>query len=266
MMLQGRRAFITGSFQGIGLGIATALAAEGASIVLHGIADEKAMAKAEKIVLDSGAAKVESFTSDLRDPQQTSKLIAKILANGPVDILCNNAGIQRTGLIENLSRETWDDILAVNLTSYFDTMKLLLPQMRERGYGRVINTSSVHGLIASVEKAPYVAAKHGVVGLTKVAALEYAHVGNAETGGVTINAICPGWVETDLIEPQIQAKVDLYNGDRAAGIADLLSEKQPSKRMSRPSDIGAIALFLCSKNAHNITGASISVDGGWSAQ
>jgi 3-hydroxybutyrate dehydrogenase len=121
-------------------------------------------------------------------------------------------------------------------------------------------------LIASVEKAPYVAAKHGVVGLTKVAALEYANVGNAETGGVTINAICPGWVETDLIEPQIQAKVDLYNGDRAAGIADLLSEKQPSKRMSRPSDIGAIALFLCSKNAHNITGASISVDGGWSAQ
>ena len=129
------------------------------------------MAKAEKIVLDSGAAKVESFTSDLRDPQQTSTLIAKILANGPVDILCNNAGIQRTGLIENLSRETWDDILAVNLTSYFDTMKLLLPQMRERGYGRVINTSSVHGLIASVEKAPYVAAKHGVVGPTKVAAL-----------------------------------------------------------------------------------------------
>jgi len=245
MMLQGRRAFITGSFQGIGLGIATALAAEGASIVLHGIADEKAMTKAEKIV---------------------SSLIAKILASGPIDILCNNAGIQRTGLIENLSRDTWDDILAVNLTSYFDTMKLLLPQMKERGYGRVINTSSVHGLIASVEKAPYVAAKHGVVGLTKVAALEYAHVGNAETGGVTINAICPGWVETDLIEPQIQAKVDLQNGDRAAGIADLLSEKQPSKRMSKPSDIGAIALFLCSKNAHNITGASISVDGGWSAQ
>ena len=266
MMLQGKRAFITGSFQGIGLGIATALASEGASIVLHGIADKAAITKAEKIVLDSGAAKVESFTSDLRDPEQTSNLIAKILANGPVDILCNNAGIQRTGLIENLSRDTWDDILAVNLTSYFDTMKLLLPLMRESGFGRVINTSSVHGLIASVEKSPYVAAKHGVIGLTKVAALEYAHVGSAETGGVTVNAICPGWVETDLIEPQIQAKVDIHNGNRVDGIADLLSEKQPSKRMSRPSEIGAIALFLCSKTAHNITGASISVDGGWSAQ
>jgi 3-hydroxybutyrate dehydrogenase len=162
--------------------------------------------------------------------------------------------------------EKWNDIIAINLTSFFDTMRLLLPHMSERGYGRVINTASVHGLVASAAKAPYVSAKHGVIGLTKVAALEYAAVGSGETGGVTVNAICPGWVETALIEPQIQAKVDLHNGDRAAGIADLLSEKQPSRRMSTPEEIGAIAVFLCSRAAHNITGAAIPVDGGWTAQ
>ena len=266
MSLKGKRAFITGSFQGIGLGIATSLAAEGAAIVLHGLADEATIAAAEKAVLAAGAAKVESHVSDLRDAKATEELIAKILANGPVDILCNNAGIQYTATIAEMPREKWNDIVAINLTSFFDTMRLLLPQMKERGYGRVINTASVHGLVASAAKGPYVAAKHGVVGLTKVAALEYAAVGSRQTGGVTINAICPGWVETALIEPQIQAKVDLHNGDRAAGIADLLSEKQPSRRMSTPDEIGAIAVFLCSNAAHNITGVDIAVDGGWTAQ
>jgi 3-hydroxybutyrate dehydrogenase len=266
MSLQGKRAFITGSFQGIGLGIATALAAEGASIVLHGLADEATIAQAEKAVMAAGASKVESHVSDLRDSAATEALIVKILANGPVDILCNNAGIQHTATIEEMPREKWNDIIAINLTSFFDTMRLLLPQMKERGYGRVINTASVHGLVASMAKAPYVSAKHGVIGLTKVAALEYANVGNAQSGGVTVNAICPGWVETALIEPQIQAKVDAHNGDRAAGIADLLSEKQPSRRMSSPADIGAVAVFLSSQAAHNITGAAIPVDGGWTAQ
>ena len=266
MSLTGKRAFITGSFQGIGLGIATSLAAEGAAIVLHGLADEATIAAAEKAVLAAGAAKVESHVSDLRDAKATEELIAKILANGPVDILCNNAGIQYTATIAEMPREKWNDIVAINLTSFFDTMRLLLPHMKERGYGRVINTASVHGLVASAAKGPYVAAKHGIIGLTKVAALEYASVGSRETGGVTINAICPGWVETALIEPQIQAKVDLHNGDRAAGIADLLSEKQPSRRMSTPHEIGAIAVFLCSNSAHNITGIDIAVDGGWTAQ
>ena len=266
MSLKGKRAFVTGSFQGIGLGIATALAAEGASIVLHGLADESTIASAERSVMAAGAAKVESHVSDLRDAEATEALIAKILANGPVDILCNNAGIQHTATIEDMPREKWNDIIAINLTSFFDTMRLLLPHMKERGYGRVINTASVHGLVASMAKAPYVSAKHGVIGLTKVAALEYANVGNSETGGVTVNAICPGWVETALIEPQIQAKVDAHNGDRAAGIADLLSEKQPSRRMSSPADIGAVAVFLCSQAAHNITGTAIPVDGGWTAQ
>ena len=266
MSLNGKRAFVTGSFQGIGLGIATALAAEGASIVLHGLADESTIASAERAVMAAGAAKVESHVSDLRDVEATEALIAKILANGPVDILCNNAGIQHTATIEDMPREKWNDIIAINLTSFFDTMRLLLPHMKERGFGRVINTASVHGLVASMAKAPYVSAKHGVIGLTKVAALEYANVGNSETGGVTVNAICPGWVETALIEPQIQAKVDAHNGDRAAGIADLLSEKQPSRRMSSPADIGAVAVFLCSQAAHNITGTAIPVDGGWTAQ
>jgi len=264
--LAGKRAFITGSFQGIGLGIATSLASEGAAIVLHGLADAETIAKAESAVMAAGASKVESHVSDLRDSDATETLIAKILSGGAVDILVNNAGIQHTATIAEMPRSKWDDIIAINLSSFFDTMRLLLPEMAKRGSGRVINIASVHGLVASVAKAPYVAAKHGVVGLTKVAALEYATVGDRNSGGLTINAICPGWVETALIEPQIQARVDLHKGDRAAGIADLLSEKQPSQRMSTPSDIGALALWLCNSAAHNITGAAIPVDGGWTAQ
>jgi 3-hydroxybutyrate dehydrogenase len=264
--LAGKRAFITGSFQGIGLGIATSLASEGAAIVLHGLADAETIAKAESAVLAAGASKVESHVSDLRDSDATESLIAKILSGGAVDILVNNAGIQHTATIADMPRSKWNDIIAINLSSFFDTMRLLLPEMAKRGSGRVIIIASVHGLVASAAKAPYVAAKHGVVGLTKVAALEYANVGDRNSGGVTINAICPGWVETALIEPQIQARVDQHNGDRAAGIADLLSEKQPSQRMSSPSDIGALALWLCNPAAHNITGTAIPVDGGWTAQ
>jgi 3-hydroxybutyrate dehydrogenase len=264
--LAGKRAFITGSFQGIGLGIATSLASEGAAIILHGLADAETIAKAESAVMAAGASKVESHVSDLRDSDATEALVAKILSGGAVDILVNNAGIQHTATIAEMPRSKWNDIIAINLSSFFDTMRLLLPEMAKRGSGRVINIASVHGLVASAAKAPYVAAKHGVVGLTKVAALEYANVGDRNSGGVTINAICPGWVETALIEPQIQARVDQHNGDRAAGIADLLSEKQPSQRMSTPSDIGALALWLCNPAAHNITGAAIPVDGGWTAQ
>ena len=264
--LAGKRAFITGSFQGIGLGIATSLASEGAAIVLHGLADADTIAKAEAAVLAAGASKVESHVSDLRDSDATEALIAKILSGGAVDILVNNAGIQHTATIAEMPRSKWNDIIAINLSSFFDTMRLLLPEMGKRGSGRVINIASVHGLVASAAKAPYVAAKHGVVGLTKVAAMEYAKLGDSNSGGITINAICPGWVETALIEPQIQARVDSHNGDRAAGIADLLSEKQPSQRMSKPSDIGALALWLCNPAAHNITGTAIPVDGGWTAQ
>ena len=264
--LDGKRAFITGSFQGIGLGIAKSFASEGAEIILHGLASNEVIEGAKAEVFTAGASKVEAHVSDLRDVHATESLVAKLLDGGPIEILVNNAGIQHTATIADMPREKWNDIIAINLTSFFDTMRLILPTMAERGYGRVINIASVYGLVASAAKAPYVAAKHGVVGLTKVAALEYASVGDADRGGVTINAICPGWVETALIEPQIQARVDQHNGDRVAGIADLLSEKQPSQRMSSPANIGALALWLTDAAAHNINGASIPVDGGWTAQ
>ncbi len=264
--LKGRRALITGSYQGIGLGIAIALAQEGCDVVLHGLADQATIDSAVSAVQAAGAAKVETFVSDLRDCAATEDLIKTILSSGPIDILCNNAGIQFTAPTAQMPRSKWDDIVGINLSSVFDTMRLLLPQMAQRGYGRVINVASVHGLVASVAKAPYVAAKHGVIGMTRVVALEYAETGSRESGGVTINAICPGFVETALIESQIQERVAKFNGDRTAGIADLLSEKQPSKRMSTPEDIGQVALFLCSKAAHNITGAAIPVDGGWTSQ
>ena len=265
-MLHGRRALITGSFQGIGLGVARALAAEGASIVLHGLADAEQIQRAHGEVLAAGALSVEAFTSDLRDPHATAELIGTILADGPVDILVNNAGIQFTAPIGEMPRDRWDDVLAINLSAAFDTMRLLLPQMAERGYGRVVNIASVHGLVASVNKAPYVSAKFGLVGLTRVAALEYAAIGSAATGGVTVNAIAPGWVETPLIEPQIVARAASRGGDRAEGIADMLAEKQPSRRLSAPDEIGRVAAWLCDPRAHNITGTTIPVDGGWTAQ
>ena len=264
--LIGRRAFITGSFQGIGLGIARSLAREGAAIVLHGLADETTIKYAKNEMLTAGATSVETFVSDLRDVNSTFKMTQEILKQGPLDILCNNAGIQFTAPTSEMPREKWNDITAINLSSFFDTMQVFLPQMKERGYGRVINVASVHGLVASIAKAPYVAAKHGVIGLTKVAALEYANAGTRESGGVTVNAICPGWVETALIEPQIQTRSEKFGGDRVKGIADLLSEKQPSQRLASPDDIGALAVFLCSHAAHNITGAAIPVDGGWTSQ
>lgn len=266
MSLAGKRAFVTGSLQGIGLGIATELARQGAAVVLHGIASPEQIEAAKKQVSEAGAPYVEAHTSDLRDYSATEELVAGILSSGPVDILVNNAGIQFTGPIATMPREKWNDIIAVNLSSAFDTMRLLLPQMAERGYGRVINIASVHGLVASAEKSPYVAAKHGIVGLTKVAALEYAAQGDPSKGGVTVNAICPGWVETPLIEPQIQARADKFAGDRAKGVADLLSEKQPSLRMSSPADVGALATWLCDSRAHNINGAAIPIDGGWTSQ
>ena len=185
---------------------------------------------------------------------------------GPIDILVNNAGIQKTVPIGEATAEIWDAIIAVNLSGAFHTMRHALPGMGERGFGRVVNIASVHGLVASKDKAPYVASKFGLVGMSKVAALEYAACGNRETGGVTVNCICPGWTETAIIEPQVAARAAEHGGDRAAGIASLLAEKQPSQRTSDPSEIGALAAWLCHAQAHNITGASFPVDGGWTAQ
>lgn len=261
-----RTALVTGSIQGIGLEIAAALAAEGVRIGLHGLGGPDAVDAATRRLGVAGAPEVRFFDADLRNARAIEAMMDEAERWGPVDILVNNAGVQKTTPIAAATADLWDGVIAVNLSAAFHTMRRALPGMAERGYGRVVNIASVHGLVASKEKAPYVASKFGLVGLSRAAALEYAAAGSRETGGVTVNCICPGWTETSLIAPQIDARAALAGGDRTAGIADLLSEKQPSLRMSDPSEIGMLAAWLCDPRAHNITGAAIPIDGGWTAQ
>ena len=265
-MLAGKCAIVTGSVQGIGLEIARALAKEGAAIAVHGLADaDQARAACAELVA-AGAPDARYFGHDLSDPEASGALVRDALAWRDIDILVNNAGIQQTAPIKDMPLETFQRILTINLTAAFATMQAALPGMAARGYGRVINIASVHGLVASANKAPYVASKFGLVGMSRVAALEYAAAGSRESGGVTVNCICPGWTETAIIEPQILERAALHGGDRAAGVADLLSEKQPSRRTSVAAEIGALALWLCNPIAHNLTGVAIPVDGGWTAQ
>jgi 3-hydroxybutyrate dehydrogenase len=260
--LAGRNALVTGSTSGIGLAIAKALAAAGANVIVHGLGSQQEIADAKQQVRAVGDGDVRFVPGDLADPAQIAQLIEKA---GALDILVNNAGIQHTAALAEMAPAHWDRILAINLSAVFHAMRLVLPGMAARGFGRVINIASVHGLVASVQKAPYVAAKHGVLGLSKVAALEYAAVGDRDSGGVTINSICPGFVETALIEPQIAARAAQHGGAREAGIRDLLREKQPSLRMTLPEEIAALALWLCRREAHNLTGTALPVDGAWTA-
>ncbi len=264
--LQERRALVTGSVQGIGLAIAAELARQGATVVLHGLPDAQAQAIAQATLREAGQAQVEILAHDLSQPAQVEQMMQAVLGTGPLDILVNNAGIQYTAPLADMPRERWDAILAINLSAAFDTMRLALPGMVARGYGRIVNIASVHGLVASVHKAPYVAAKFGLVGLTRVAALEAAQAGNRSSGGVTANCICPGWTETAIIEPQIAMRAAQFGGDREAGIRDLLREKQPTGRTSTPQEIARTVVWLCDPAAHNLTGAAIPVDGGWTAQ
>ncbi|MCB1312022.1 MAG: 3-hydroxybutyrate dehydrogenase [Sedimentitalea sp.] len=264
--LTGKTALVTGSVQGIGLAIAEALAGAGARIAVHGIAGDAQIEEACERLKEAGAPQAEFFPGDLRNPERIDELMVAVAAWGGADILVNNAGIQHTAALAEMPRRAWNDILAINLSAAFHTMQAAMPEMARRGYGRVVNIASVHGLVASVQKAPYVAAKHGLIGLSRVAALEYAAKGERAKGGVTVNCICPGWTNTAIIEPQIAARMAAFDGDRDAAIADMLKEKQPSLRGSDPSEIGALALWLCSPVAHNVTGTAIPVDGGWTAQ
>jgi len=264
--LTGRTALVTGSDRGIGKAIALALAKAGARVAAHGLAsgDEARGLLAE--LEQAGSPAAAFFGGDLRHLPEIDTLITRVLEWGSVDILVNNAGIQHTDAIENIAVDVWNDIIAVNLSAAFHTMRHLLPQMAKAGYGRVINIASVHGLVGSVHKSPYVAAKFGLVGLSKVAALEYASAGSAATGGVTVNCICPGWVDTALVAPQIAERRSQLGVSTQEAIDAMLIEKQPSRRLSSPAEIARLALFLCAPEGHNITGTAIPIDGGWTAQ
>jgi len=264
--LEGRAAFVTGSVQGIGLAVAKSLASAGANVALHGLATPEQAEAAMAEVRAAGAPDVIFLDTDLSNAGAIDGMVKALRDWREIDILVNNAGIQKTTSLANATAEIWESVLAVNLSAPFHIMRHLMPSMAERGFGRVVNIASVHGLVASQNKAPYVSSKFGLVGLSRVAALEYASAGSRSTGGVTVNCICPGWTETAIIEPQIVARAAELGGDRDKGVASLLAEKQPSLRTSDPTEIGELCVWLCNKVAHNVTGTSIPVDGGWTAQ
>lgn len=264
--LSGRIGLVTGSVQGIGLAVARSLARAGMRIAVHGLATRTEGEATAAALVAEGAPDARFFDADMRDTAAIGAMMDAIEQWGPLDVLVNNAGIQKTAPLAEIERATWDAIIAVNLSGAFLTMQRALPGMAARGYGRVINIASVHGLVASKHKAPYCAAKFGLVGLSRVAALEYAGAGTRASGGVTVNCICPGWTETDIIAPQIADRAKTLGQDRVAAIASLLAEKQPSLRMSDPSEIGELAAWLCHPVTHNMTGLSIPVAGGSTAQ
>ena len=256
-MLARKTALVTGSTSGIGLGIAMALARQGANIVLNGFGEIEA-AKAEVKAL---GVEVEYHGADMSKPTEIEAMMAFAAQRfGQVDILVNNAGIQHVSRVESFPVERWDAIMAINLTSAFHTTRLALPAMQKGNWGRIINVASVHGLVASAEKSAYVAAKHGIVGLTKVTALENA------TTGITCNAICPGWVLTPLVQKQVDAKAAALGISNDEATRLLLGEKEPSMQFTTPEELGELAVFFCSPAANNVRGVAWNMDGGWAAQ
>lgn len=251
MFLTGKRALVTGSTSGIGLGIARALAAEGAQIVLSGLGDPAAIAALEE---ELGARHV---AGDLTRREGAEELMS---GAGPVDILVNNAGMQHVAPVDEFPPDLWDAIIALNLSSAFHTSRLAVPHMRTKGWGRVINIASAHSLVASPYKAAYVAAKHGIAGLTKTLALEVA------TDGITANCISPGYVWTALVENQIPDTMKTRGLTREQVMNDVLLAKQPTKKFVQVDEVAALALFLCRDEAQNINGANYSMDGGWTAE
>ncbi|MFY3545054.1 3-hydroxybutyrate dehydrogenase [Achromobacter xylosoxidans] len=260
-MLKGKVAVVTGSTSGIGLGIATALAAQGADIVLNGFGDAAEIEKVRAGLAAQHGVKVLYDGADLSKGDAVRGLVDNAVRQmGRIDILANNAGIQHTALIEDFPTEKWDAILALNLSAVFHGTAAALPHMKKQGFGRIINIASAHGLVASANKSAYVAAKHGVVGFTKVTALETAGQ------GITANAICPGWVRTPLVEKQISALAEKNGVDQETAARELLGEKQPSLQFVTPEQLGGTAVFLASDAAAQITGTTVSVDGGWTAR
>ncbi|MGJ7569762.1 3-hydroxybutyrate dehydrogenase [Variovorax sp. RB2P76] len=256
-MLKGKTALVTGSTSGIGLAIAKALAQQGANIVLNGFGD----AEAPKSQIEALGVRTEYHDADMSKPAQIEDMM-KFAASkfGRVDILVNNAGIQHVAKVEDFPTERWDAIIAINLTSAFHTTRLAIPAMREANWGRVLNIASAHGLVASAQKSAYVAAKHGIVGLTKSVALETA------TTGVTANAICPGWVLTALVQKQIDDRAAREGITAAQAQIELLGEKQPSLQFTTVEQLGGLAVFLCSPAADQVRGVAWAMDGGWTAQ
>jgi 3-hydroxybutyrate dehydrogenase len=260
MFLSGKTALVTGSTSGIGLACARALAAEGANVVLNGFGDagEIEAIRAE-LEAASGAGALYS-NADLTKPEAIEAMMAEAAqAFGGVDILVNNAGMQHVAPVDQFPTDRWDLIIALNLSAVFHTTRLALPHMKEKGWGRVINTASAHSLVASPNKAPYVASKHGVAGLTKAVALETA------TSGVTVNCISPGYVWTPLVENQIPDTMKARGLTREQVMNDVLLAAQPTKKFVTVDQVAAFAVFLCRDEASAITGANLSMDGGWTA-
>ncbi len=260
-MLKGKVAIVTGSTSGIGLGIAGALAGQGADIVLNGFGEPDAIESIRVGLEREHGVRVVHDGADLSRPDAVRGLVAAAEARlGRVDILVNNAGIQFTAPVEAFPAAKWDAILAINLSAAFHAIAAVLPSMRRQGWGRIVSIASTHGLVGSAHKAAYVAAKHGLVGLTKVVALE------AAGSGITANAVCPGWVRTPLVEKQIADIAAERRIGREEAARLLLGEKQPSGSFVTPEELGGTVAFLCSEAAAQLTGTTIAVDGAWTAQ
>jgi 3-hydroxybutyrate dehydrogenase len=261
MVLKGKAAIVTGSTGGIGLGISRALAASGANVLLNGFGDAAEIDKLRKQLALEHGVRVAYSAADMSKPAEISCMIEQANRElGGVDILVNNAGIQHTAPVHEFPPDRWDAIIAINLSAAFHAIRAVLPGMLARNWGRIINIASAHGLVASVHKVAYVAAKHGILGITKVVALETA------TTAITCNAICPGWVLTPLVQRQIDDLAALEKLTPAAARAKLLGEKQPSLEFATADQIGQVAVFMCSDAAAQIRGIALPIDGGWTAQ